>query len=442
MRRKDRTKGIQMRANAKYVATAISVVLVLGFFSYLRADGGIDKEPKSHFSSINTILEVGGRASGGPEWVFLKINSRVPSFGGMYLDGQTLVVHLGDQADETAFRNELRALRESDLGASYSFLDYVTEVKFLPGNFTFRELADWKDAISTQFGRIDYFTASDADEQRNRLTLAVTDESAIPLLLHAARNLGIPEGGINFRMESAVAKREQVVLSDDWPNPAGGVQVALTGDPTACSLGFGGSLPLAFDLEIYVTASHCINDVQLVDGVTGDSFFQASPFRYYGTVYQNEPWSNADPACATTTYCTAADAMFLSGHSPNVPRKVKTPASASTVVTGEDSVTSVLSPFVGVTNVRRIGRTSGTSIGNILAVCENRITTGPIGNLMNLCVDRHSGFSSGGDSGGPYTWLYSGRVNFVGIHLGNQPDGIISTNWWQISAALQLFNVL
>lgn len=388
-----------------------------------------------------TITE-GGRASSGSEALHLMIGNLVPGFGGWYLDSATLVVNLQDPREIEQFQSVVQALAEEDKKGIGGILDFISEVRSEPAEFLFSDLVRWKDLMSRSAGYVPQLVAVDADERANRVTLGVSNEAGVPLLLDVAASWGIPQRALNFVIETEPTVRVQTTLNQAWTPPAGGVQIRpATGG--YCTLGIGIRIYYFGWSQGYLTAAHCINDNTLTHGVTGDNFYQPAPGRPYGGVFLNQPWNSTDPSCGSYSLCTTADAMYLNGIIPNTARHVKVTPIGSTTVTGQDSVDASVFPAVGMLNLRRVGATSGTSYGNVLATCENRVSSGPLGPLMNLCVDRVGGSVSGGDSGGLATWPNaSGLHQFMGIVLASAPGGYIITNWPQILATLGYFDII
>lgn len=384
----------------------------------------------------------GGRASNGHEEVQLKIGRFVDGFGGWYLDGKTLVVNLQNPQDVTYFRDVIVDLGKTDSTGLSSVLEYVTEIQAVPSQFLFSDLIAWKDAISQHFFANPQLVSVDADERANKVTLGVSDAKAIPALEELAKTLGVAEEALSIIVETEPTVRMQTKLNQAWTPPAAGVQIRPASGGY-CTLGMG---VLSYYLgwqQGYLTAAHCINDITLTHGVTGPKFYQPAPGRPYGGVFLNTPWSSTDPSCGGYALCTTADVMVLTGMLPNVARHVKNTLPGSIVVTGQDSVEASIFPSVGLTNLRRVGATSGTSTGDVLATCENRVSTGPLGPLMNLCVDRIGGSVSPGDSGGLTTWPNAlGKHQFMGIVLAGAPGGYIISGWLQIMATVGYFSTL
>jgi hypothetical protein len=378
-----------------------------------------------------------GRSSRGIDATFRRLEASVPGFGGYFLnENGVLVAYLKNPSNAEALRSSLQSMIVAREEYVYNPLESVKEIEIRQGQYSYSELSDWQSALSQSFGRIEALSAIDADEAHNKLAIAIIDPTAESTVIAEADSLGIPREALSFRLEEEFDSRT-ATLQNVWTTVAGGVQ--LTDGITQCSVGFN-SHPAGWDRYL-ITASHCVNDGAGTTGQTGTGLYQPTTSgNYIADVDVNVPWNYSSPSCGTYTLCTTSDvlrAVYLMTFSS---LRVKITGSGSITVTGEDTVKSVTTATVGL-SVTRVGSTTGSNTSTIVATCENRVSTGSLGLVMNLCVDRTNGSTAGGDSGGSVTVrLGSSRASMVGISLSSVvAGGYTLTNHAQIIATIGSF---
>lgn len=101
----------------------------------------------------------------------------------------------------------------------------------------------------------------DIDETRNRILVAVRDETIVPLVVPRIAALGIPSAAFTVEAHPLPIARSRS-LTDMFRPPLGGIQIRAAARPNAaCTLGFNAEFTGYWGLEpprnVFVTASHC-----------------------------------------------------------------------------------------------------------------------------------------------------------------------------------------
>ena len=260
-----------------------------------------------------------GRSSRGFEDEILRLEARIPGFGGMFRDnGGRIIVYLQDLGHASVAMAELRASAQhlkvdrafqSDLAAG-------ANVVFRRGQFTFSQLLDWKPLVGAAVARIPGFQSIDANESTNRIQVNVKQGTGHDLFRRAVALLPVPEAAIEL-----VSTPEMMFLASirgRFRPTEGGMQVSNR-YAARCTLGFNVTT-YAWNESGFLTASHCS---AYGAGTTGDSIYQAtvSGNNFVGTVYLNPPWNLTDPDCLGYTQCSLGDVMFVQYPTPSTGAK-------------------------------------------------------------------------------------------------------------------------
>jgi len=118
----------------------------------------------------------------------LVLENRFPGFGGLFLANGVLTVWLTDLSQSEAISTELRA--------AWGRTPLIKK-----GDYSFSELVGWKVAISRSGGFPILGVGSlDADEERNRVSIGISNELIRADVACFVRGIGMPEGMANIHL--------------------------------------------------------------------------------------------------------------------------------------------------------------------------------------------------------------------------------------------------
>ena len=134
------------------------------------------------------------------ERIFREISARVPAFAGFHMDGSgRLIVRLTDRGAEPAARALLAPLLP-DLGFGQGVGPAGPEVVVEPADYSFRELAAWRDLVEAAVFPLDGVVLVDLDERANRVGIGLRDELALAGVEEAVAALPVPPGAVAIRI--------------------------------------------------------------------------------------------------------------------------------------------------------------------------------------------------------------------------------------------------
>ena len=362
---------------------------------------------------------------------FATLSSSAPSAAGFFFDETgTLVVRVRDSADFLAANASVAQLVAARaIGTDYR---WKGQVKVQPADFTFYELAGWRDSVFEHvLGRFRELKSLDLNEKENRVVVGVEpgaldamrrqlpevlasygiDSNAVSLVarsgaLSEARSLGGFVGGnvITNHADTLIGGVAQVAVSP------GGYILSTIG----VVLNYGG-------VRSVLTCSHCTKTAYSPDS---DTLYQ--PDIPYG-------YESADPGTSTcgswpfTFSCRSSDASIIrlfSGDTSEIGLIARTTYgsyfNAGSLTWDTDRPYFIItgtSPSVSTgTVVQKVGRATGWTYGSVTATCVD-VTNNDNGGIKVLCNTETDYYSSGGDSGGPvFVWDGVNVASFAGIH--------------------------
>ena len=409
-------------------------VLVLGTATFaLAACQGDENAPVrpseapslSVAAAAQVSAAVQGRRSRGFEDELLRMEARIPGFGGMFRDPGTgnAVVHLRATANRASAMAQLRQIAPG-LNVAPPFRDLIgsdgaTEIR--DAEYSFSELVAWTLAVARQPRSPDVLSI-DADERLNRVRISVPNDAARARVEAILARAGVPLAAVV--LENRPPGRLLATVQQRVRATAGGLQIQ-NADSSTCTLGFNVIVEF-YSEKGFLTASHCDKGSNGL-GTTGDTIYQhAKPTatNRVGSVYLNPAWNSTDPSCGGVALCTDADAMFVRGFadttSANWQQRIARTGTNYPTNNGNGSLTidafwTNLSkvPFVYVGEiVSKVGRSTGGTKGTVGATCEYPTYD----SYAFLCVSRVDGASQGnGDSGAPvYDLPYAVGILFAG----------------------------
>lgn len=322
---------------------------------------------------------------------FLDVSAKVPDFGGMFMDGDVLKVHLVNRAQRPAAESAIAAVfgRERIPAGG---------IQILQGQYSFTQLKKWHDRLGVLFD-IQGVVFTDVDEKLNRLKVGVESPDLIGVVEKELIKQGIPPD--SFVIEQTEPVVFAATLQDTIRPLQGGIQIRFSG--YLCTMGFNGVLSEA---NGFVTNSHC-TDKQ--GGVESTKYYQPlSPTIEYfiGTetadpLYTKEkcPPGTKGRVCR---YSDSAYAQKASGVEASV-GVIALPDSVnkgSLNIVGNFRIVSEGPSLVGET-LNKVGRTTGWTQGTVTStdVTVVRIIGGK--NIALLSQDYVQAGVNSGDSGSP-----------------------------------------
>ena len=352
--------------------------------------------------------------------LFLEAAREAPAFGGIFVDGEGLVViQLADLAQSDQARaTVMRLFGEEPMVRGRS-------VRIAPVDFTFQQLAQWRDAFA-DVGPIDGLQTVDLDERANIVRFGVENENTAGIVLARARDLGIPDKG--FRTEVVAPFRQTTDYLGSAVRPVhGGLQISTTG--SACTLGFKAKKTGA--LRYVVTNAHCTSTFGAVDGTQiGQPLLQSN---YYVATEITDPSFTSGSGCPSGYTCRYSDAS-LAKCDTIVACSNYTIARTTFEYTGSDWTQSgsfqlTTDPWFVVgelssgsllqgTALSKVGVTSGWTGGTVQQTCVDSYIAS---SKLLRCQYLFSGVARSGDSGSP-VFSYeaaTGKAWLAGILWGS-----------------------
>ncbi|MGH9948557.1 MAG: S1 family peptidase [Pyrinomonadaceae bacterium] len=352
-----------------------------------------------------------------PDEHLVEIAKQFPEFGGLFYDQDgTLQVYMVGQKEamNSSTSDFLKSMISSEILGGES-LD-KTGMEVIEGNYTFLQLKEWHDKMTTSVLEMPGVVFTDIDDTKNRLRIGVENlRASRKTVTEHLVNLGIP-------IEAVVISRTKPIepeLRDRNRPLRGGFQINFSG--SLCTLGFvadrGG-------VRGFVTNSHCSG---IQGGNQGTVFHQPTASGTTNRIGQEttDPTYFTGGACPAGRRCRFSDSSFARVPHPSGPSVSSTrgsiarPPVGSTSWNGTDlfTITSESNPVAGQ-SVTKVGRTTGRSSGTVQQTCANFNVSG--GNITQLCQAQAGYNSAGGDSGSPVFRITSGfNVALVGIHWGS-----------------------
>jgi len=319
-----------------------------------------------------------------------------------------------------------------------------------PADFTFQELAAWRDAVG------DYVDSTagigvvslDLDEGRNRLTLGVRASANRQQLLSAFVALGVDSKAINFEPATGfknlsslptpldalsrspmAAMFTSLSIQDNAPQLIGGLEIGIDNPNfprrAQCTLGFAaqenqnGASTLGF-----LTASHCTQNLFAHDG---NAFYQS----YSGAYVGSEKDDPQGYRCGIYI-CNVADATFIQASAPQnvglglIAKATSYPGTFTYDPSNLWVVTQVEHNDLYVNEqVQWVGSTSGFQLAVISNTCVDfwhDYDFPSASEYKTTCEDETTGSNAqGGDSGGTvYVVLGDGNeVEAAGMISGD-----------------------
>lgn len=365
---------------------------------------------------------VAGRNERGAEDNILRLENFLPGLGGVYVDGENLVVYV----PPATVRKD--AIAKLALGAATLDLEpktrrqmiYGENIVLRPARHSFSQLVAWSEGGAGGIMLLPGVIGIDANEGTNRLTILVRDLSVVPSVFATAKTAGLPEDAIETRVSRVSFAGG---LRERYRPTAGGIQIdnGYVGNGSTCTLGF--NVTINDGEKGFYTASHCVSPTNYGIGLTGVGINQ--PYTVedegrIGTVTINPPWNSSVTLCLSNPRCADVDAMYVKYDNPSDwSSRVAIMSGLATLYAGDSAIyigsrtgwwTNInLSPtsysyWQGI-DVDKVGRTTGWTRGKLDGTCV-AITVdsaqSPTQFARILCTDVVKGaYAGNGDSGSP-----------------------------------------
>jgi hypothetical protein len=342
---------------------------------------------------------------------FDEVSGKVPEFGGMFLEGDTLKVYLLKPEKELAAEDAIISVfgRERIPGGG---------IKVLKGQYNFTKLKEWHEQMRGLFN-IQGVVFTDIDESSNSLKVGVERPDLIGVIEQQLIQQGIPRGA--FIVEQAKPVVLAATLRDNIRPLQGGLQITFSNNPSyyyICTLGFNG---VRSGVNGFVVNSHCTYNQ---GGVDSTSYYQSliTTGNHIGTEI-SDPLYTSGGGCPSSKVCRYSDSAFAA-RDPGVTADlgfIQKPDSLNTnslTIAGSFRIVSEGPSLVGQT-LNKVGRTTGWTQGQVTDTCVDTDVSGT--NIVQLCQDFVSAGVGSGDSGSPVFSIINAQndVELRGILWGS-----------------------
>jgi hypothetical protein len=290
----------------------------------------------------------------------------------------------------------------------------TASLQVLRADYDWASLERWQGRATGQALAMRGAVWVDADEARNRVTIAVERGTPAAQLRSAVARLGVPSAAV--LVEEVEPVRLAATLRQRVRPVVGGLQINFPG--FLCTLGFNATRN---GQRSFITNSHCTNTQ---GGSEGTPYWQPTQTVAPGQIATEvaDPAYTTGGGCPSGRRCRRSDASrarYASGTTSTLGRIARTSGAnnGSITITGNFNITAEGSATVGQT-VHKIGRTTGWTRGSVAGTCAHVNVSGS--NITQLCQTLVSAGVGGGDSGSPVFRRQgtTNNVTLVGILWG------------------------
>ena len=438
-RRPTQPAGSSARRSRRFIAALTVPMLVLGACS----DNIL--MPSASGPGRTGLAAGQSGQSRGIEDSYLELESRIPGFGGMFVNAEgDIQIWVAPNTDRGRAERGVRDFLSNKTGHLKG--PKPRRLVLRAGRYGFGSLVAWQQAIASAATRESGIAMIDADESLNRVRVTVRTEDALhrlPVLLARAR---VPQRAVVAEVIDYKFEATNVLNAGINRPAAAGLQISslistqLNGmyyDPTiqVCTMGFN---IVVSGQPYFLTASHCTTTYGgelgrlwfapsiVYNPITGQIAINTNA--YVGQTARNPAWVTTN-CFGGATRCRWTDAMLVKWRNNDYAKNVYITSvigsgnNAGNVVIGDEQlvVESMFGPsFTGGPEwplrdptqmpgmvVSKTGSITGTTTGPLLQTCNIIIPTNTglginCGNLAQMREDP-------GDSGAPvyYTNLFS-----------------------------------
>jgi hypothetical protein len=328
---------------------------------------------------------------------FRNLAQRAPGFAGIFFDDAgRLTISVAVDAFSPAATAEVLAWAASYSGA----IEPAMTPAFRRVEYDYLSLDRFYQALRPRLTRFAGVTSSRIDETTGRIVVTVSDLTTAPELHDDLKTLGMPPRMLVVEQMDRV--QELATLRNRVRPAIGGLEINKGQSGSGeCTLGFNvykksGGYPDPGLGRFFMTASHCAN---ARGTVTGTVWGQPDIDNAAGVEVATAAIYTG-PTCPHPS-CTRAD-VVVAQYFDSVASSFGVVAKVSfgLIIVGSYGVSGNIQGAVTGETVRKVGRTTGQTIGTITAMCVD-INTTQFPDIWNMCQQRASLSASGGDSGSP-----------------------------------------
>lgn len=425
-----------MRNNKCRLHSACRVIVIVGCGALACTPDRVQAPSTlSNLTSTNTALaaeRVAARYRDG-EAVLHEMAGRMPHFAGIYYSGDnelTVVLKRGLPQEGAADHARAVLLRSGRRPRGSAWAIRITQAQY-----SFLELASWRDAVSDGLQAIAGWRSLDLNEKENRIDVGVADSEAANEVAELMLRSGVPADAF----QTAFRERPQVNASlESRMRPLrGGIVIG----PSGCTLHSIAKWGADF---VVLINSHCSQTKWGVDAAWATlNQPLGSGFPSWGF----EIWDTDGYVCGVLNRddCRRAD-LSVYAATPDVGPgetalafgELARPANRRDgslnigggnhqldAVNGPLKIVGTLEGLIMGETVDKIGVETGWTFGAVTATCENYQMDDPpgFGIRLYVCQGRADYNSDNGDSGAPVFVYHGGdNVSIAGINWGNLGD--------------------
>ncbi|MEX2611237.1 MAG: hypothetical protein WEA24_15040 [Gemmatimonadota bacterium] len=352
------------------------------------------------------------------EWLLWEMASRIPDFSGVHRGAEgEMVVTIRRGSDPAGVLSTLNSLLTEARSGTQGTDFRQDRTTILEVDYSFTELAAWRDVITGPTLQTGQVAMIDLDERANRLVVYVYDGSAMPTLQAIATAEGVPGDAVEVEVTSRI--RDMADLTDQFSEMTGGIQVYNTTVANPCTLGFTGwwkdiDADPEEDLQrVVVVNSHCTK--VRGGGSDGSTQYQDSTPRDIGIEVEDPAFfsDTGDPACASPKRCRYSDAAVIAlDGSIDWDFGTIARTQSNGQWTGSTTISTQTPSFTVTGNadiimqgdtLHKMGRTTGWTTGDVDKTCVD--IQAPNTNITYLCQHEVTAGVGNSDSGSPvFSW--------------------------------------
>jgi hypothetical protein len=357
---------------------------------------------------------------------FYRLSQEIDGYGGHFFDEQgNLVVHLIDPAQEGQARQFLEPLFDTRvLSAREATLATRGTIVVRPADFTFPQLALWRDQATDEVLGKEGVELIDLDEVQNRVIIGVSTPRARMEAVQTLSRHAIPADAILY-VDAEPAVFDQS-LQQHFRPLRGGFQIQndYGGD---CTLGFNA---IRNGQPVFLTNSHC---TRIIWGPDMTIFYQPSISN--ANLIGFEILDPAPFGCGflNLSKCRRSDAAIVQrfgGVTGDFGYIARTTGWAFGLGKSGSLTVDLNNPRMRIEGelpqprvgqvLDKIGRTTGWTYGIVDQTCVNLATQRGIILCQDFTREMHSGQ---GDSGSPMFVWGGSTVRLAGLHWGRASPG-------------------
>lgn len=360
------------------------------------------------------------------------IARNVPGFGGVWMDGDTLVIAMSRPSGAPLIRDAALAWLLS--GGRSDLLRKPHRLVSVRHDIA--ELESYLVQLATTAVSTPAVVALWIDPKRSRAMVGVADTATLRFVRQHALSKGVPVDAYDVELQTPLGNVSCTTLQSACSPLVAGLRVVNISGNSECTLGLVGwkvdSLqPSQPDTsyKVVMSASHCTStqtqvagDVAFQPGPSRDIGYEVDEAPVYGATYCEQFPPYVYPQCryADVAVYRVRDSVAVAGGYTALANSVKGSMVPSYLGSALYTGSGVIGVLVGE-GIVRIGATSGQKSGVVTTDCIDRrygFTT-----LWTFCMQRANVSASLGDSGG-LVYMPSGG----GSAPTPRPAGVIAQN--------------